>query len=181
MYIYTRVSVCLCTFVHACNLSLFLYLCKEVFYSYSVSTLAGFSCLLLNHKSPATLPTSQHISACKLFATFFIQVSVVTAPLSLLASWLQHVSGSKHKLVQGTWSAYQSTDVSAVQKRIKTIWKNKKSGVSLPRRTKVTCWTRWLTKTWHMHLTMTPHLDICIVCLRDHLYCQKAMKELKSC
>lgn len=70
--------------------------------------------------------TSQHISACKLFATFFIQVSAVTAPLSSLASRLQHVSGSKHEHVRGTWSAYQSTDVSVVQKRMKTISKNRK-------------------------------------------------------
>lgn len=139
------------------------YLCMKAFYSSSFSTLTGFSCLMLNHAGPATLPTSQHISACKLFATFFIQVSAVTAPQSLLATWLQRVSESKHEHVQGTWSAYQSTDVSVVQKRIKTIWKNTK--VSLPRRTKVTRWTRWLTETWHMHLTMTTHLNICIVCL----------------
>lgn len=109
-----------CIFAHIC-LRAYVH-----FHSPSVSTLAGFSCLLLNHESPAILPTSQHISARKLFATFFIQVSAVTAPLSLLASRLQRVSGSKHELVQGTWSAYQSTDVSVVQKRIKTIWKNTK-------------------------------------------------------
>lgn len=59
--------------------------------------------------------------------------------------------------------------------------KEHKSGVSLPRRTKVTRWTRWLTETWHMHLTMTTHLDICIVRLRDHLYCQTALQEQKTC
>lgn len=59
--------------------------------------------------------------------------------------------------------------------------KEHKSGVSLPPRTKVTHWTRWLTETWHMHLTMTTHLDICIVCLTEHLYCQKAMQEQKTC
>ncbi len=59
--------------------------------------------------------------------------------------------------------------------------KEHKSGVSLPRRTKVTRWTRWLTETWHMHLTMTTHLDICIVCLWDHLYCQTALQEQKTC
>lgn len=60
-------------------------------------------------------------------------------------------------------------------------FKEQKSGVSLPRRTKVTRWTRWLTETWHMHSTTTAHLDICIVRLRDHLYCQKALQEQKTC
>ena len=115
-----------CIFVHTSGTRFsYLFVWKPFTLSPS-STFAGFSCLLLNHKSPATLPTSQHISARKLFAAFFIQVSAVTAPLSLLASRLQHVSGSKHEHVRGTWSAYQSTGVSVAQKRMKTIWKSTK-------------------------------------------------------
>lgn len=59
--------------------------------------------------------------------------------------------------------------------------KEHKSGVSLPRRTTVTRWTRWLTETWHVRFTVTAHLDICIVRLRGHLYCQKALQEQKTC
>lgn len=94
--------ICLSVYVHTSCMHFSVYLCMDAFYSPSVSTLARVSCLLLNHKSPAILPTSQHISARKLFATFFIQVSAVTAPLSLLASRLQRVSGSKHEHVRGT-------------------------------------------------------------------------------
>lgn len=67
------------------------------------------------------------------------------------------------------------------KKKDKNNLKEHRSGVSLPHRTKFTCWTRWLTETWHMHLTMTTRLDIWIVRVRDHLYCQKAMQVQKTC
>lgn len=72
------------------------------------------------------LPTSQHISACKLFATFFNQVSAVTAPLSLLASRLQRVSGSKHEHVQRYLISVPVNWCVSCTEKDKTIWKNAK-------------------------------------------------------
>lgn len=57
-----------------------------------------------------------------------------------------------------------------------------KSGVSLQSRTKFTCWTTWLTETWHIHLTMTSHLDIWIVWGRNRLFWQRTNRKLiQSC
>lgn len=60
-----------------------------------------------------------HICLQTICNIFYIQVSAVTAPLSLLARRLQHVSGSKHEHERGTWWAYQSTHVSVVQEKKK--------------------------------------------------------------
>lgn len=140
---------------------------------------AGFSCLLLNHKSPATLPTSQHISAC--CNIFYSGVCSDSAAVFAGSSASTCVGGASTSMCEGTWSAYQSTYVSVAQKGIKTIWKETKSGVSLPRMTKFTrSRMGWLTETWHMHLAMTSRLDVWIVRVRDQLNCQKAMRRRKT-
>lgn len=112
----------MCVHVHICTrVCMWAHECLLIFHSRllslpTVSTLTGFSCLLVNHglclRASTYLPAnySQHF----LFRCLQWQHHSLSWQRSF--EW---VSGSKHKHVRGSWSTWQSIDVSVAQKRVK--------------------------------------------------------------
>lgn len=96
---------------------------------------------------------------------FLFRRSAMTAPMSLLAGRLWHVSGASPSMQGGTWSANEPTDVS-VERALKNNLQEVKVGVSSPRRGKVSLWVQ---------LRQITCLNTCIVCLRFVLCCQILM------